>query len=895
VNRASKKSLLTVRERVLLHLLAFQKYNQDADAPRSVTQDGIAQGTDVGRNNITKVVTDLSDEGLVETQNKRVKGLTSMRKVYFLTSEGFQDALALKRQIESTRIVITKMDGERVEDEVGKLPMFLPKQYQFLELVMGVSHGQFDCQSFHEGKMKEERRFVDYTDRKPAIRSFHGREGELQKLSNFLSSDAKLLVVRGIAGIGKTTLLAKFAQDHRDQTNIFWFKMHEWVDAKAMLRPLGEFFSQLGRKGLEFYLTQVGSVNIGEVCHVMETELRETSAVLIMDDVQKANKDTMELLSAILGVLESLPNTKMLCTSREVPLFYARSQVVRGVVQELVLEGLDKESSLRLMRERALPEASLEALYRITNGHPLFMELVEDPGYAMGKSVRMFLEQEIYSKLDVSEKHILEIASIFRYPVPTDAFFALEDEILREQNPPAWDKSHQDHKVDYDTIERLMRDSLLLEYAERTVGMHDMMREFFYGRLAPRSRLQLHEAASRYFLQDSSAPSNVEALYHSMLANDCVTSVQIAAGNGREIISKGYSSLFSPLLDDLLFRCGGIEASDRMEILLLQAEIKDVQGEWDQAMRRYEDIMRLTSPERDKRIRAEVCRRMGVIQLRRYSYDEAMDLMNAAKEIAESIPDQQTLAQVLYDMGGVMERRGATEEAIQFFQESEHQAEEIGEDVFRGKALYGLGRAYAQQREMGKAIALKRLALEVLEKTGDANEIAKVCSSLGNDLLNEGAREEAIGILERSVGLANSIGDLNTMGYTLANLAAFYIEVGNLDRAEVLLDQASQISMKLNEQYLIAALHLYRGYLYHKRGEWDWAKESFSTALEELRALHAPTRLSHWLHEVGKVYSENAEYEGARALLVEAREIARSTGQSGLLAQIDETLQGIGL
>ncbi len=272
-----------------------------------------------------------------------------------------------------------------------------------------------------------------------------------------------------------------------------------------------------------------------------------------------------------------------------------------------------------------------------------------------------------------------------------------------------------------------------------------------------------------------------------------------------------------------------------------------------------------------------------------------MDLMNAAKEIAESIPDQQTLAQVLYDMGGVMERRGATEEAIQFFQESEHQAEEIGEDVFRGKALYGLGRAYAQQREMGKAIALKRLALEVLEKTGDANEIAKVCSSLGNDLLNEGAREEAIGILERSVGLANSIGDLNTMGYTLANLAAFYIEVGNLDRAEVLLDQASQISMKLNEQYLIAALHLYRGYLYHKRGEWDWAKESFSTALEELRALHAPTRLSHWLHEVGKVYSENAEYEGARALLIEAREIARSTGQSSMLAQIDETLQGIGL
>lgn len=893
--RASRKSLLTVRERVLLHLLASQKYSQDADAPKAVTQDGISQATDVGRNNVTKVVTDLAEAGMVETQTKHVRGLPSVRKVYFLTPKGFQEGLSLRREIESTKITITEIGGRRVGDEVGRLPLYLPKQYPFLELAMNVIRGEFDCQSFHEGKIKEERRFVDYTDRKPTVRSFFGRIPELQRLSQFLSSDAKVLVVLGIAGIGKTTLLAKFAQDNRDQSNIFWFKLHEWVDVKGFLRPLGEFLSQVGKKGLEWYLTQTDTVNIGEACHVLETELREISAIWILDDVQKGDECITEFLSALVGVLEPLPGIKMICTSREVPAFYNRSAVIRGVAQELVLEGLDRESSLQLMRERSLPEASLEDLFRVTNGHPLFMELVEDPRQALGKNIRMFVEQEVYSKLEVSEKRILEIASVFRYPVPTDTFFMMEEEISKERTPAGKDRGYEDYMVDYDTIDVLLRKSLLLESSGRTVAMHDVMRDFFYSRLSPRQRVQYHRAASRYYQQDASAPSYVEALYHGMLAHECAASVRIAAGSGREIISKGYSSLLSPLLDDLLVKCTNVETSDRMEILLLQAEVRDIQGEWDQAMRRYEEIIELTSPERDRRLRAEVNRRIGVIHLRRYAYEDALVYLQQARQEAESLQDAHTLSLVLYDIGGVMERKGNTKEALEFFEGSERFATQVGEDVNRGKALYGLGRAYGQKREMQRAIAYKRSALEVLDRTGDANEIAKVCSSLGADLLNEGLREEAIGYLERSVELANSIGDLNTMGYALANLAASYIEIGNLDRAEILLDHANIISIKLNERYIMAALQLYRGYLYHKRGEWEWAKESFGVALEALRAINAPTRLSYWLYEIGKVYVENVDYGGARKLLNEALEIAGSTGQEDLKRQVTEILQEIDL
>jgi nitrogen regulatory protein PII-like uncharacterized protein len=223
--------LLTVRERVVLHLLAQHKYSQDADAPKVVTQDGIASSIEVGRNNVAKIMTVMSGEGIVDIQSKHVKGLPSVRLVYFLAPKGFEEGKKLKTSIESTAVEVIDLNGEGHDDEVGRIGVYLPNRYSLLELAMGVSRGKFDCASFHEGKVKEERRFVDYSDKKPAIRTFFGREEEMEKLHALLTSQTlKAVMIYGIPGIGKTTLLAKFTQDIRDRINVFWFKVHEWVD-----------------------------------------------------------------------------------------------------------------------------------------------------------------------------------------------------------------------------------------------------------------------------------------------------------------------------------------------------------------------------------------------------------------------------------------------------------------------------------------------------------------------------------------------------------------------------------------------------------------------------------------------------------------------------------------
>ncbi len=408
MDRSSKRALLTIRERVLLHLMAQHRFFQDADSPASLTQEGIAEAVDVGRNNVSKVVNTLSEENMIEVQTKHVKGFNSIKKVYTLSPAGFQTAIDIKQEVEATGVTVLDFDGKTHETEVSKIGMFLPKKFTLLELALGVERGRFDCTSFHEGKIRDERRYIDFTDRKPTIRTFYGRSMEMHRLTDFLdSSTSKVMVVYGIPGIGKTTLLAKFVQEIKDQRNVFWYQLHEWVNLKIMLTPVSEFLSHLGKKGLERYLGRTETPNVGEVCSILENELKDVPIVLILDDVQKASSEVLALISALVNLLEFLPKAYLLCTSREIPSFYSRSSVLKGQVVETMLEGLDRESSIQLLRSREISESDRDEIFKATRGHPLFLELVESPKSALGKNIRMFIDQEVCSKLELNERRTL--------------------------------------------------------------------------------------------------------------------------------------------------------------------------------------------------------------------------------------------------------------------------------------------------------------------------------------------------------------------------------------------------------------------------------------------------------------------------------------------------------
>ncbi len=885
---------MTARERVLLHLLSYQRYSQDADAPKAVIQEGIADAVEVGRNNVAKILNEMANERIVDILSKHVKGLPSVRRVYFLSNKGFDEAKHLKEDLEAMKVEVIDLRGDLHQDEVGRLSVYMPGNYTFLEIIMGVARGKFDCRSFHESKTKEERRFVDFTDKKPAVRSFFGREKEYRQLMDLINGEStRAIIIYGIPGIGKTTLLAKFAQDVREQTNVFWLKIHEWVNVRGLLRPLAEFLSQLGKKNLEWYLNQNETPHTGEVLQILITDMGDLPVLLIFDDVHKGERLVLDFLNALINMIEELPKVRVVCATREVPAFYSRSLVIRNLIREMQMEGLDRESSLRMLRARSMPEDNIEQVIQITKGHPLFLELIEEPQSALGKNIRMFIDQEVVSKLDVAEKRIMNVASVFRYPVIMDAFFITEEEIRKDLNGKEIELQDIDYTVSYETVDSLISKSILHESIGRMIGMHDLLREFTYSRLTPRQRMIYHRAASKFYIQDSSHSSKVEALYHCIMAKDLEKAVEVAAGSGQEIISKGYAMQFDPLLSRLLVETKGQANRDRMELLMLHAQILELHGEYERAVEELTEMLEDLPVDKGSRLKAEVHRRLGVLEMKRNLYESSSQHLADASSIANDIRDSQTLADIYYDTGGLLERRGKFDEAVQNFEAAGDFARGVGDKIALGRSLYGLGRVKASLLEYTEAVRLKKEALNILERTGDVNMTSKVCIGIGNDMRSIKQGDEGLKYLDRAVDLATSVGDINTLAYALSNQAAEYLARNDLAKADELLHEATKLFIKLNDQVMISNMHFYRGFLYNMRGDWEWAKEEFKLSLDTLRGFDIPSRLALWLLEIAAVYMENNEKEEAMKLYEEAYSVASRIGHERIMRDAKDSMAKI--
>jgi tetratricopeptide (TPR) repeat protein len=561
------------------------------------------------------------------------------------------------------------------------------------------------------------------------------------------------------------------------------------------------------------------------------------------------------------------------------------------LVEELNLEGLDKESSVQMMRSRGLSPADVEEVFRVTSGHPLFLELIDDPKLALGKNIRIFIEQEVFSRLGVAERKIMSIAAVFRYPVLIDAFFIMEEEIHLAAGMDKVELEGADYAVSYEAVDSLLSKSIIYESVGRLIGMHDLLREFSLSRLTPRQRRVYHRAAARYYLQDGSAPARVEGLYHSLMAGDLQTAASIAAGDGRSIINKGYATQFAPLLDRLVRDMGGTDRKDLVEISLLQGEVLYLQGEWDRALEVLRSLQRPSSIGLDARVLGEVTRMIGVIHLNRGEYDVAWRMLSESMGISVNSGDLSTQADVLYDMGGLLERRGRTAEAIENFEKARKIALELADDLALGKALYGIGRAYSTLEEYDKAIRYKEQALAVLERRGDTNMMAKACISIGNDLCSVGQNQKGMVYLDRAQELANSVGDLSTVGHALANMTGCRLVQGQLEEAERMALRCLPISVKLDDPLMASMLHFYLGYVHSKMGDRSSAEADFGKAMDLLREHESPVRLGQLLIEIAKICMENEERERARVLLDEAQGIAERLGHQKLREQVEENME----
>ena len=559
------KPHLTVTEKILIHLLDKIKFEERFEVPYALTQGGIADAVFVRRSYVSSATKEMIKKGHLSEKLTHIKGEARRRKAYFLTPEGKMMAEKLQKEVYAQKVLLKDDEGES-ELKIGDFKKKTEAKLSLLEIVAHVSEeGVLDLTA---AQTLAAETGIDVPQSYPQPRYFFGREKEMSEIAAFLAApEARFLTIKGIAGIGKTTLVAKVAQDEKEARKIFWYRFHDWSTLRNLLSHLSDFLSKTGKEGLRLYLEENTVVDLGDVQALLRGQTAGLEAIFIFDDFHRANESCVQLFEALLDVADDAPKIKFILAGRTIPKFYDRRDVlVKKRVCELELAGLDFESSRKLLLERDIDDEKLGEIYEETQGHPLCLELVELSDEGVGKrNIEQYLAEEVEGRLSEEQKAVLRFASVFRYPVPKEVYLLVPYE--------AGDITHE-------TIDELVERTLITP-SDSYYDVHELIQDFFFFRMSPKQKIENHSTVAVYFMDQAGDLAQIEAMYHLVSAGNGEKAVSLALANGEHLINRGYLEEFN----DVLTSISGpdISSDDLSKLLVMEADIATTQGRWDSA------------------------------------------------------------------------------------------------------------------------------------------------------------------------------------------------------------------------------------------------------------------------------------------------------------------------
>ena len=542
------------------------------EVPPGITQEGIAHASDIAVPHFTQYVRPLIQEGLIRERMAHVKGVRRRRKVYDLTGAGTMATLKVRDKLKSETVRVRDAGGVR-EATVSQVLQDLVGKASLLRVLRDAAEsGIVDIAALSEPSPTH---LVEMTADAPRILRFVGRRAELEAI--VAEGDGpRVLVIRGVAGIGKTALAGQACELLHGKRNLFWHPVRPWDTRVSLLASLGDFLAVLGKPGLRAVL-QRREAEIAE--RVLGEDLPGTRSLLVFDDAGQASPEALPFFRVLTDAAAHAPDVRILVLTRETLRFYDRRDVVlKGVVRELDLGGLAQDEVASYLKAVGRPDvgATVQGPYA---GLPLFLELVRAHGTLPGRAlrdVRRFLEEEVYTGLSDAERTMMKVASLYQVPVPNKALFA-------------------DPVCTHDVLLSLLNRSLLREVSEERYEVHDTIRDFFAGLLSPTEheglgafavevlrRLAADASENRRFsasvgflsnaLKLAKLPADRAAFWESLgEASDRLGDVPTALDAYREAIK----TATDPEMLARLHRRAAVAHSDREEMKAAAAEVEE--------------------------------------------------------------------------------------------------------------------------------------------------------------------------------------------------------------------------------------------------------------------------------------------------------------------------------
>ncbi|MBA3046661.1 MAG: tetratricopeptide repeat protein [Candidatus Thermoplasmatota archaeon] len=719
---------LTVGDRIIVHLFGFGRFAEEFECPEDMCQSGISTATGKSRAHITLELNRMKEAGLVMERNAHVKGAKSRRKTYLLTPTGLAKFSEINNYLESLNIEIVENEISRFVTGNGAAE-YLRAIFN-LSKIMAVDRvlasGGILVVSQQEGAEQPEPR-MKYLPPKPD--DFQPRR-EMKTLISMLADDkTNTVILLGIPGMGKTTMLAQLAGSLEPGSAVMYRKLYSYDSAVSILTDMGDFLDDNGYPHLRRFMANPILFDLSEAGYMAKCAFSGKKLVVIIDDYEQAPCTLMPLLSMLTEMVNGSGSGLIIASSKRGDFYSLKNLALDRTVREVSLGPMEPEAAGKLLGS---DNGNNKEYLKMAGGHPLTLKLLASGVGAT--TLAGYVEDEVLGK-DTELSKMCRFVSVIRKPFLPDDLelggFKAADQI---------------------------RHNLVFE-PQPGGGylLHSAISSIMLAATGKRMLKELHLMAAEFY--EKTETGTHEILHHLIHGDSMDKARNLMLEKGEELLSTGNPEELADAMELVLW-----EKEEKPQVKLLATRIFDHAGKWDRAEKVAREILK-ESPETQEAIMA------GIIHANILSKTGDP---KAALKVLDSIPKnrmkQEVRARVYYARASTLRRLGQNREALEACEKAIATAEKTGNGVMRGQCLMENAMIMSASGKHREALDNLKSAMALFSEKDSLPDLIRCRINMGMVMRSLEMYDEAAETLEMAVKMAEEAGLNRFRAHGLVNL-----------------------------------------------------------------------------------------------------------------------------
>lgn len=267
-----------------------------------------------------------------------------------------------------------------------------------------------------------------------------------------------------------------------------------------------------------------------------------------------------------------------------------------------------------------------------------------------------------------------------------------------------------------------------------------------------------------------------------------------------------------------------------------------VNGRWKDAVCLLENGIEIMSVDLNNIEKAKLQSLLGLFLWKTGKVNEALNLLNEAKNISESTGDKKVLSDVLYNIGEIFYIKKfymleeVNENCLEYTKKALDLKEEINDKNGIPFCLSRIGVIYERYGKIKKAQEYYKKAVEIGEETGNKIGLYRPLTHIGAFYFENGNKEKGLEYFYKALSAAEEAGDAESLVWAYCNVGFVSYNIKKeFDKTLEYYLKALSIIEKINDKLALARTLNLIGKLYKENDDKDKAFEYYKRTIESVK------------------------------------------------------------